>query len=229
MLRHTQSVTDEEWNHGGEMSADSGSWWRNPVITVPAIAAILAAILGGVVTAILQSGSSSSSGGSPSPSGASATVQPTGPTSSVPNNTTNPPNPAQTSSSSAALWRHMINLPYEHGVDIDSPTPNSASIPNPNIDFYTAIYINNEPGFSFGSSTAGLAETSSPSYQQCIDAIGTNAISSSSYTTQVGQTICVKSGSAYPHVAVIRVVKWDPNSMNMVVNVTVWAANPSKE
>jgi hypothetical protein len=119
----------------------------------------------------------------------------------------------------------MINLPYEYGVDIDSPTPNSASIPNPNIDFYTAIYVDNEPGFSFGNSMAGLAKTASPSYQQCIDAIGTNAVSSS-YNAQLGQTICVKSGSAYPHVAAIRVVKWDPNSKDMVVNVVVWTANP---
>lgn len=188
--------------------SDRNPWWKNPAITIPAAATVLAAIVGGIVTAAVQPGNSSGS------STASGSARPTGPISPVPTSTV-------TSPGVAVLWRHAINLPYEYGVDIDSPTPNSASTSSTDIDFYTAVYQGNEPGFSFGTDTVGLAKMANPSYQQCQDAIETNAIDSA-YTTQVGQTVCLKSGNAYPHVAAIQVMKWDSGSMDMVVNVTVW-------
>ena len=65
-----------------------------------------------------------------------------------------------------------------------------------------------------------------PSYSECRDAIETNAISSS-YTAKIGQTICMQSNAAYPGLAAVHVLKWDSNSWDMVVDVTVWASQSS--
>jgi hypothetical protein len=110
-----------------------------------------------------------------------------------------------------------------YGIDIDSSTPKVAHIPDPTIDFYTAIFTSdNEPGFEFDGNLAGKANVAEPTYGQCEDALKTNVISSE-YTTKVGQTICLQSGASQPNVAAIHVLSWDPVSMDMAVTVTVWA------
>jgi hypothetical protein len=191
----------------------------------PLWSALIATVAGGLIlTAILNipSGSSKHGGGSGSadpgtgPQGSSTPAQSHSSIISGTQLSHSPP-------ASVVLWRRTIHLPYEYGIDIDSASPKVASIPDPAIDFYTAIYTSdNEPGFSFGANSAGTTGARNPTYQQCKGALVDNVVDSS-YTTKVGQTICLESGASEPNLAAIHVLKWNPDTEEMVVHVIVWS------
>jgi hypothetical protein len=99
-------------------SDESTSWWRNPYVMVPAIAAILAAIIGGITTAVLQTGGGS--GGASSPTRTPTVSSPTA-------SATPAPTTSATATPAASGIYHQGRLELASGTcaDLDAPPSDS--------------------------------------------------------------------------------------------------------
>ena len=161
-------------------SGESTPWWRNPIVVVPAISVILAAIIGGITTAVLQTGSGS--GGASSPTRTPTVSSPTAsstpiPTTSATNHTTTP----------AYYLQPTPVVISGNGPDFDTkplgPGPGPASF------YYNTFSLatggSSTPGFGFAVWTKGGTPTAS----DCKTWVSTHLVGNV-YAPTAGMKIC---------------------------------------
>jgi len=208
----------------------SSRWWRNPFLTVPLAGGILAAVIGGVTTAVLQSG-----GSSPAATRGIQTSVPT-PSNSVSatpiqSADTGPPTPTL-GAVGALRWRARISLQTQQWIKIDADAPTAGDISNGTVgngavspgnpEDITLTGIGDVNGNVRGGIAPGLA-----TYNDCSTALNTNATQQYVNNLEPGETLCVLSSGAVQHLAALRMVRFDSSSCVLVFEVTVWTYSTS--
>jgi len=178
-------------------------WWRRPAVLIPALATLLAAVLGPLATATL-------SGGPSAPAG-TGSVPPTrtGGRSASVSSGTSPATPSPTAWVVDWTGTFEIGLP---GVDFDDQPPGAAA---------ADVYYNGSLATSDTTTMATWPHPSAPTATQCDDWVRTHP-DPTIPTVTVGEQICLRTMQG--RAVVLRVDGLsDPQSPpGITTEVTVW-------
>ncbi|WP_328997307.1 hypothetical protein OHA18_22895 [Kribbella sp. NBC_00709] len=200
------------------------AWHRHPAFIAGIPAA--AAIIGSILTIVLGQAGALPQSINPAPPTATVTsiATTTATVTSSVTNTEQTDGPSTAPGSQAVVWHRQLHLPDRDGLDIDQAQPNVTD--GVGTEFSVGMFYGGEyPFVQLHSTVGGIASSSAPTHDQCVDAINTNH-TQNDFAVLKGKTFCVKedpaNNPAGARLAAIRVVSTKKDPYDMLVDVTVW-------
>lgn len=199
------------------------AWHRHPALIAGIPAA--AAIIGSILTIVLGQAGALPQAINPAPptttitTTATATVTSTATTTTATDGPTTPvPGPQD------VIWHRKLHIPDRFALDIDQAQPNV--IDGIDSEFSAGMFYGGEyPFVQLHSTAAGMASSSSPSHDECVDAINTNH-TKNDFQVLTGKTFCVKedpaNNPAGARLAAVHIISTKKDPYDMYVDVTVW-------
>lgn len=136
-----------------------------------------------------------------------------------------PPTSAGADTAGAVSWHSPVQLPDGYRLDLDDTGPAPKTF-NSDADLVGAHSSEHLPliAENRGRTRFGTVNSASATKAQCSEAIGI-AATAPPVVASTGKTICILTDAEVtPHLAAVRLVRWEKDNNVMHLDVTVWVA-----